>query len=82
MKFKKAFTFFLMAGFFCLSSCDVYRAFKENKEVVTFLNESLNPWLLEEFVFLEKYNQLLVGEQFSSENLWAELEKNLLPSCL
>lgn len=71
-----------MVGLFFLSSCDVYRAFKENKEVVAFLNESLNPWLLEEFIFLEQYNLLLEGEQFSSENLWDELEKNLLPSCL
>lgn len=63
-------------------SCDIYKAFKGNQEVVEFFNKQLNPWLTEEKKIYDKYNQLISGESFSSKVMWDELEKNLIPQSL
>lgn len=70
----------LLSLSFSLSSCDVYRAFKENREVVKFLNEQLNPWLREEKEILSQYNFLVQSNKFSSKQLWQEITKSFLPS--
>lgn len=65
-----------------LSGCDIYRAFKENREMVQFLNRHLNSWQEEESQIAKKYNLLIEGERFDSKALWDELEQTLLPAAL
>lgn len=62
--------------------CEFYKAFKENREIADFLNGSLNVWVSEESRLLSQYNRLIAGEKFSSEILWHELDRNLIPKAL
>lgn len=65
-----------------LSSCDVYKAFQGNRAVVEFLNKNLNSWLAEESEILKKYNSLVTADDFSSKELWKELNQNLIPATI
>lgn len=65
-----------------LGGCDIYRAFKENREIVQFLNQHLNSWQEDENQISKKFNSLIEGERFDSKALWDELEQALLPAAL
>lgn len=65
-----------------ISACDFFLAFRENQEVVDFLNRSVNVWQAEEKLIFDQFNHLIAGEEFSSRIMWDELEKNLIPMAL
>ena len=71
--------FFLVLS---LIYCDIYKAFKENKVIIEFLNNQFSSWNKKEDEIINKYNTIIVGENFTSENLWLELNKNILPKAL
>ncbi len=77
---QKLFSWLLIS--FLLTSCDVFRAFKGNREIARFFNKELNLWCPEENIIFKKYNFLIGGEKFDSQILWDELEKSLIPATL
>ncbi len=63
-----------------LTQCDVYKAFKENRKIVKFLNKEFKIWLAEEQIINSSYNSIVEDENFDSEFLYTQLEKILMPA--
>ncbi|HOJ49427.1 MAG TPA: hypothetical protein PKW55_01295 [Spirochaetota bacterium] len=65
-----------------ITSCDIYRVFKENKIIIEFLNNDFYNWSIEENNIINEYNKLITGENFKSEILWMKLNSYILPKTI